>query len=93
MGSFEPNDAHFHGTDDRLSPVSRVEFGVDRSQVVLDGLQADEQGLGDFGRREALSDQLEDLLFAFEILRMNLDAKAERKMVGFPGAPPPGPVL
>src|SRR5262245_20189465 len=55
------DDSHPDRLQDGLRAVPRVELLVDRRQVVLHGLLADEKALGDFRRRAAIRDELEYL--------------------------------
>src|SRR4029077_3411558 len=50
-----------HRVDDGLGPVVDGELAEDRAHVVLDGLLADRQGVGDLLVRHALGDVVEDL--------------------------------
>ena len=54
------DDAHTHSGKHGLGTISGVKLLVDRCEVVLDRLLADEQLLGDLWGRASVSDELEN---------------------------------
>src|SRR5262249_25495858 len=60
-GSAQADDPDPHRRQDGLGPVPGVELLVDRGQVVLHGLPADEEAFGDLAGGEPVGDVLEDL--------------------------------
>src|SRR5215212_3479710 len=59
LGHLDP--ALAHRVDDGLGPVVHGELPEDRAHVVLDGLLADRQRVGDLLVRHSLGDVVEDL--------------------------------
>src|SRR6266508_59681 len=59
-----PDPALTHRVDDGLGPVIDGQLAEDRAHVVLDGLLADRQGVGDLLVGHALGDVVEDLHLA-----------------------------
>ena len=60
----ELHDPEAHAAQHRLGPVARVELGVDRREVVLHRLRADEERARDLGGRVTVGDELQDLVLA-----------------------------
>ena len=60
----ELHDPEAHAAQDGLRPVPRVELGVDRREVVLHRLRADEERARDLGGRVAVGNELQDLVLA-----------------------------
>src|SRR3954469_10023657 len=60
----EANDAYAHGCEHCLRSVTRVKLFVDRCEVVLHGLAADEQLRRDLRGAQAVGDELQHFLFA-----------------------------
>ena len=60
----ELDDPESHPAQHGLGPVAGVELGVDRREVVLHRLRADEERAGDLGGRVPVRDELKDLALA-----------------------------